>query len=179
MDQAEEFYAGIKPRLLGEVGSQLHLVKHIVDLGCGECDLARFLARNYGQHVTGVDRFSAGFPRTLDLHGAGSVKCVCKDAANLDFIPAESIDAAVTMLALHEMNRPQAVLDEAYRILQPGGIVLVVDWAKGSLAEDLWKEKYFSTSQVRRLLKKSGFQDIHAGLIEKGNVLLAKGLRPR
>lgn len=42
----------------------------------------------------------------------------------------------VFMIALHhELDNPALILDEAYRLLEPGGKVLIVDWKKEEMSQ--------------------------------------------
>jgi cyclopropane fatty-acyl-phospholipid synthase-like methyltransferase len=55
MKLSDNFYDKIKPRLYQRVGKELRLAYRVLDLGCGACELARYLSETYGQKVTGVD----------------------------------------------------------------------------------------------------------------------------
>ena len=40
----EDFYKRMKPRLHKRIGRELRLARHVLDFGCGSCDLVRYLA---------------------------------------------------------------------------------------------------------------------------------------
>jgi hypothetical protein len=69
------------------------------------------------------------------------------------------------------------VLVEARRILRPEGKLLIVDFPRGSLAQRLWNEDYFTSRRVSDLLAATGYADISVRLVERRQVLWAKGSR--
>ena len=177
--KSEEYvYEQIKPRLHHRIGRELRLAYRVLDLGCGSCDLVRYLADTYDQNVTGVDISSDSFPKRRRNSGSGYVRCIQADVMSLNFAADYSRDAVVIMWALHEMWLPGGALAEAYRVLRPGGEILIVDFPRGSLAQKLWNEKYFSPKEVEKQLVRAGFDDIQVRLIMKKQILWARGFRP-
>ena len=174
----DDFYERMKPRLHKRIGRELRLARHVLDLGCGSCDLVRYLAETCRQEVTGVDIASHGFPKRRRSHDGVQFRCLRRDAARLPFAAEDSADAVVTMWALHEMKRPTAILVETGRVLRPGGELLVVDFPKDSLAQGLWDEDYYRPDDVKCLLEETGFSDIRVRLIERGQMIWACGHQP-
>jgi len=175
----KDFYEKIKPRLERRIGRELRLAYRILDLGCGSCGLAQFLRRRYRQRVTGVDISDSSFPR----HDAPSQKrnplrCIKADAAHLDFVRDGAVDAVVSMWALHEMKDAEGILHEVWRVLRPGGRILILDFPRGSLAQRLWNEEYYRTEEIHDILQQAGFEEVRARTIERGQVIWATGLRP-
>jgi ubiquinone/menaquinone biosynthesis C-methylase UbiE len=171
----ENFYDRLKPSLHRRIAKTLRSATEVVDLGCGDCDLAFFLAESGCQKVIGVDISDASFPRDtqpMEREGA-SVQCVKKDASALTFLGAETVDAVISVWALHEMSSPVGVLREAKRILRPGRQVLVVDFPRGSLAQRLWNEDYYSSEEVADMLREAGFATVRCELIAQGQVIWA------
>ena len=103
----------------------------------------------------------------------------------LPIAPA-SVDVALLSQALHHAERPAAALAEAFRILRPGGRVLLLDlrehhetWVPQKLG-DRWLG--FSDERLRSLLEDAGFSkvDIRIGARKSGDpftVLIASGTR--
>jgi len=175
---ARDFYETIKPRLHQRIGREVRLARRVLDLGCGSCDLVRYLAGAYRQEVTGVDVSSGSFPAGRKTQHGARFRCRKEDAASLSFIADGTVDAVVTLWALHEMERPEAVLAAAHRVLRPGGEVFVVDFPRNSLAQKLWNEDYYRPNEVKAMLRAAGFQNVQARLIEGRQVMWARGYQP-
>ncbi|MCK4412286.1 MAG: hypothetical protein KAY32_01955, partial [Candidatus Eisenbacteria sp.] len=59
---ADDFYEKNKDRLYRRVARELRSARRIVDVGCGDCDLAGLLAEVQRREVIGVDVVDAVFP---------------------------------------------------------------------------------------------------------------------
>jgi len=174
----DNFYDRIKPRLYERVGRDLRLAYRVLDLGCGACELVQYLSETYGQKVTGVDISANSFPNKGNIaKKIKRVRCIRKDAAQLGFIRDETIDAAVIFWALHEMKKPQAILQETHRVLRPRGQVLIVEFPRGSLAQKLWNENYYTNKELTGFLRRAGFESIRAKQIEHKQILWINGYR--
>ena len=172
------FYDRIKPRLHKRIGRELRLAGRILDLGCGACNLVQYLARTYHQQVTGVDVSDGSFPKRRHTPEGRRFRCIRKSAKQLEFAKDASQDAVVSMWALHEMEHTDAILAEAYRVLRPGGEILIVDFPRGSLAQKFWNENYFSSGEIEQMLSDTGFTEVRVKLIEQEQIIWAKGFRP-
>ncbi len=177
-DVADDLYEKIKPRLHRRIGKELRLARAVLDVGCGSCELVRYLADTYRQQVTGIDIASGGFPRRRVSASGARFRCLRRDGARLGFVADRSVDAVVMMWALHEMDRPEAILAEVRRVLRPGGEVLIVDFPRGSLAQRLWNEDYYRAGEVKRHLLRAGFASIRTCLIEQEQVIWARAHQP-
>jgi ArsR family transcriptional regulator len=81
------------------------------------------------------------------------------------------VDLAILSQALHHARHPQRAVDEAYRILSPGGQLLILDLAEHSfekareLYADLWLG--FKESALEGFLKKAKFTKVEVSPVSK------------
>ena len=178
-DIPDDFYDRIHARLFRRIGRELALAHRVLDLGCGNCDLVEFLRKAYRQRVTGVDVSDGNLPRHDDpSKSRAPMRCIKCNAADLGFLRDGSMDAVVTTWALHEMKRRPEAVAEAFRVLRPGGKMLIVDFRRGSLAQRLWDEDYLTPSEAGALLDKAGFVRVRARAVYHEQVIWAVGFRP-
>ena len=173
MRVAEDFYEKIKPRVHRRIAREVRSARRIVDVGCGGCGLAELLAKPDGREVIGVDVRDGNFPEEPEL--TGHRRCVKADARSLDFLSTGTVDAVVSVWALHELAAPMAVLREARRVLRPGGELLIVDFPRGSLAQRKWNENYYTTGEVALMLKRAGFVRVEARRTARKQLTWARG----
>ena len=110
----------------------------VLEVGCGTGVVCRAIASRDGfaGTVTGIDQ-SEDFievARALAANDAAGdrVQFAVGDAYRLDF-PAASFDAVIAHTVLSHVRDPLAVLDEAARVVRPGGVVAVFDGDYASL----------------------------------------------
>jgi len=172
----QDFYERIKDDLRERIAGELHSARRILEMGCGSCELVRFLAEESGPRVIGVDIADGNFPDDSGL--AEGIECRKADAGHLDFIPNGAFDAVVSVYALHEMEKPLEILTEANRVLRTGGEVLLVDFPRHSLAEELWHEDYYTVREVAEMLREAGFPNADATVISQGQLIWARAFKP-
>ena len=144
----------------------------IADLGAGEGTLSQLLAQR-AKKVIAVDNsekmveFGAGLARK---HGVKNLQYRKGDLEALP-IAAASVDLALFSQSLHHAQHPQRAVDEAYRILKPGGRIAVLDLARHHFEEarelyaDLWLG--FTEVEIGTFLRKAGFRDIHTSIVHR------------
>ena len=110
----------------------------VLEVGCGTGVVCRAIASRDGfaGTVTGIDQSEdfIGVARALAANDAASdrVHFAVGDAYRLDF-PAASFDAVIAHTLLSHVRDPLAVLEEAARVVRPGGVVAVFDGDYASL----------------------------------------------
>jgi SAM-dependent methyltransferase len=101
-----------------------------LDVGCGEGMFARELASR-GLTVTAIDEDQRSIDRAL-RQDTTRIEYIEGDALTHD-LPLESYDVVSAIAVLHHMDIAQG-LERLKALVAPGGIVLVVGAAKGTLA---------------------------------------------
>ncbi len=135
----------------------------VADLGCGTGAflpvIAPHVARVIG--VDGSEEMLIAARARVRAVGNVEVRSGALEALPLD---TASVDAATLMLVLHHLPSPASALEEAARVLKPGGRVLVVDMAPHDREEYRQRMGHvwlgFSDDQMRRLLAQAGFGEI-------------------
>src|SRR5689334_9028921 len=99
----------------------------VADIGCGEGYLTLEAAR-WARSVIGIDRSDEVLERARALAARRRVTNVQWKKGDLARLPLRdrSIDVALLSQSLHHAANPDDALDEAVRVLKPGGRVLVL-----------------------------------------------------
>lgn len=151
----------------------------LVDIGCGPGLLTSLIARRYPQlRVTGLDTSQEM------LHTAAINAAAQGLAPRLDFRLGDagalqeagaSFDFAVSSLSLHHWSNPHQALDEIYRILAPGGQLLLFDLRRDSRRVFLWLlifvQNVVLPSAIRRIGEPTGSLLASYTLPELGELL--------
>jgi len=144
----------------------------IADLGAGEGTLSQLLARN-AEKVIAIDNsekmveFGAALARE---HGFANLEYRLGD---IEAPPIEeaSVDLALFSQALHHAVNPARALQAAYRILRPGGRVVILDLASHSREEarELYAHLWlgFSEADLHQLLAAAGFTQIETSIVAR------------
>ena len=169
-------------RIRERIAQTLGRVDSVLDVGCGNGDLVRFLARNVSREAVGIDLTAGEFRERIEnrsdgtLHSAG---CIQGDAHSMDSLPDDRFDAVVAVRTFHELFDPEGALAEIRRVLKRGGMILIADFAKGHEGEKLWGERFYSPEQVREMLTDSGFEEVSVEETPDEHFMFASARKPR
>lgn len=157
----------------------------VADLGCGTGQVAELLAP-FVAGVVAVDESAAMLSAARKrLRDQANVTVHEGDLAALP-LDDESVDAALLFLVLHYTAEPADVLAEAYRVLKPGGRLLIVDMMPHDRAEfrDLMGHVWqgFGAEDIERWAAAAGLQNLRyhplpADPAAKGPTLFAASAR--
>jgi ArsR family transcriptional regulator len=137
----------------------------VADLGCGEGYLTIEAAR-WARRVISVDRSAEVLGRAKALAQRRKVSNVMWKRGWLERLPIAdaAIDVALLSQALHHADDPVKALSEAWRILRPGGRLLILDlrehsetWVRAKLG-DRWLG--FDDARLQGLIAGAGFEDV-------------------
>ncbi len=137
----------------------------LVDLGTGTGRILELLSKNYARGI-GFDLSPAmlSYARSkLDLAGIGHAQVRQGDIFDLP-LPDASAGIVVMHQILHFLADPQRALQEAARILAPGGVLLVADFAPHAL--EYVREAYaherlgFADDQMRHWFDETGLSSV-------------------
>ena len=161
----------------------------IADLGAGEGLISQLLARR-AKKVWCIDNSARMVEVGAALARKNGLSNVAYKLGDIEKVPLpdRSVDLAILSQALHHAQHPQAAVDEAHRILRPGGQLLVLDLNEHSfekareLYADLWLG--FKESALDGFLKKANFVKVEVTPVSREAVephfetLLASGTKP-
>ncbi len=144
----------------------------IADLGAGEGTLALMLAQR-AERVIAVDNSQKMVEYGADVaerHGVKNLEYRLGDLEELP-IPAEEVEVALLHQSLHHALHPAKAIDETWRILKPGGRVVVLDLLKHGFdeARELYADVWLGFTQVEldRLLRQSRFKRIEVSVVHR------------
>ncbi len=160
-------------QIRAKIAATLGTVDSVLDVGSGNCDLVRFLAREIAREAVGIDIKGHSAHEELVPTSEGPphrARCLEMDARHMAQLADERFDAVVSTHALHEIADPPAALHEMRRVLKTGGILLIADFTEG---ETRWNEDYFTPAEVDAMLREAGFDDVDVEQVEGEHFMFA------
>jgi ubiquinone/menaquinone biosynthesis C-methylase UbiE/DNA-binding MarR family transcriptional regulator len=142
----------------------------IADLGAGEGTFSQLLARR-SKKVIAIDNSDKMVEYGRELARKHGVKNLEYRKGDLEAVPIRdaAVDLAFFSQALHHAQHPERAVAEAWRILKPGGRIVVLDLLRHNYEEarelyaDLWLG--FTEVEVTRFLRQAGFKNIETSVV--------------
>ena len=155
-----------------------HLLLHltpkikIADLGAGEGLISQLLARR-AESVVCIDNSPRMVEFGSELAKKNGFTNLSYELGDLEEVPLEdkSVDLALLSQALHHAPHPQRAVEEAHRILQPGGQLIILDLLEHHFekARELYADEWlgFSENMLYKFLKEAGFRQIEVNIVAR------------
>ncbi len=139
----------------------------VLDAGCGVGGSSIFLAKNYGCQVTGITlsaKQQASAKANAEKEGLENLTSFDQqDFTNTTF-PDASFDVIWTLESVVHASDKQAFLEEAYRLLKPGGRLIMGEYFKKesdfSLKEDRLLKKWLHAWAIPDIERRSSFEQM-------------------
>jgi ubiquinone/menaquinone biosynthesis C-methylase UbiE len=144
----------------------------VADLGAGEGLLSELLARRC-KKVIAVDN-------SEKIVAFGAAKAKKNNLKNLEFrlgdlqnppIDPESVDLVILSQALHHAEDPGRAIASAYRLLKPGGQIVILDLARHQFeqAHQLYGDRWlgFAESDLHRWVEQAGFKKVEVSIVAR------------
>ena len=144
----------------------------VADLGAGEGTFSQLLARR-AKKVIAVDNSEKMVEYGSELARKHGVTNLDYRKGDLEDVPLRdaSVDLAFFSQSLHHAQHPERAVAEAWRILKPGGRIVVLDLVRHNYEEarelyaDLWLG--FTEVEALRFLRQAGFKNIETSVVHR------------
>ena len=159
------------------------------DLGAGEGLISQLLAAR-AKKVIAVDHSPRMVEVGRDLAKRSGLKNLEYRQGDMEQPPIRpgSVDVAILSQALHHAVHPPRALEAAWKILRPGGTLLVLDLVEHAFeaAREMYADVWlgFAPVELSRLMREAGFEGITVEVVAKEKegpgfqTVLAVGHRP-
>lgn len=174
---------------IGHLALRLVPAVTVADLGAGEGLISQLIAHR-AERVWCIDNSERMVEVGTELARKNGLANLTYKLGDIEAVPLpdKSVDLAILSQALHHANHPQNAVNEAFRILKPGGQVLILDLNEHTYEKaheqfgDLWLG--FKESALHGFLKKAGFAKAEVTTVSRETnepffeTLLATGIKP-
>ncbi len=137
--------------------------KDVLEVGCGSGYSASLIAKEAPKSYTGIDIMPEQLEKAEERK-LPNTSFVRGDAADLSCFGDRSFDMIVDFMILHHVEGWRRFLDEAFRVLRPGGDVFINDLTRKGvhltdrlLHWDHAEEPLFTMKEFEEQAKRSGF----------------------
>ena len=161
----------------------------IADLGAGEGAFALLLARR-AKKIIAVDTSAKMIEVGRDQAVRNGVKNIEFRLGDIEDLPIADLEVDLVFFSqsLHHALHPERALEEAHRVLAPGGRIVILDLARHRFEEarEIYADEWlgFSEAELEAMLQKAGFTSLTCSVVDKEQeapqfqTLLAVGDKP-
>ena len=159
------------------------------DLGAGEGLISQLLAAR-AKKVIAVDNSPRMVEVGRDLARRSGLKNLEYRLGDLENPPIKpgSVDVAILSQALHHATHPPKALEAAFKILRPGGRVLILDLAEHNFeaAREVYADVWlgFAPADLGKMIREAGFEGVAVEIVAREKeghgfqTILAVGHKP-
>jgi ubiquinone/menaquinone biosynthesis C-methylase UbiE len=167
-----DFVPGRSWKGLAETLLQLMPPMVIGDLGAGEGTFSQLLAQR-AERVIAVDNSAKMVEFGAKLARENGLANLEYRLGDLESPPIEeaTLDLAFFSQSLHHAMHPQQAVDAAYRLLKPGGRIVILDLKRHSFeqAREMYADTWlgFSEVELRVFLEEAGFSRVESWIVDR------------
>ncbi len=144
----------------------------VADLGAGEGTFSQLLARR-AKKVIAIDNSENMVAYGTELarkHGVTNLEYRLGDIEDVP-IKSGAVELAFFSQALHHAQHPEQAVGEAFRILKPGGRIVVLDLLRHNYqkAREMYADVWlgFTEVEVGRFLRDAGFKNTEISIVHR------------
>lgn len=163
------------------IWAKVNQVENIIDVGCGIGGSTLYLAEKFTAQATGISlspvQISRATQRAKEADLSDKVRFLCANALEMPF-PDNTFDLVWSLESGEHMPNKTKFLAECYRVLQPGGKLIMATWchrSTNSFAGELTEDEQRHLEEIYRvyclpyvislpeyeiIVNESGFKDI-------------------
>jgi SAM-dependent methyltransferase len=105
-----------------EFASRFVSGKHVVDCACG-AGIGSTLFAATASEVLAIDSSPDAVAEAMEANSHANLQITMGDATKID-VPDDSVDVFISLETIEHIERDSALVDEAFRVLKPGGIFI-------------------------------------------------------